>query len=207
MEVLTIRTEGSRCDPPRNVRRLRLEVLTNSSNGATIEGRWVRGWTKTTEGMKPPEPWQIDVYEDRLPAVLERTRTEEHRRKHKLAEELSEHARQDWINEHRAEVEGKPEAKRAEFVDRMGINLQPEHHYRLVGLPSGLPPLEYCKVVHPTTGEAMDGFEFAKLDRAKRDAWMMAAPRTVENATELAADKQANVIADAIARVLDRSKK
>lgn len=167
MEVQRIKTEGTRIDPPRNVERLWLAVSTKSNSGAVVAGQHIA----------PGEPRVIEVYVDRLPAVLERTKTDAHRQAYEQAVRMHE-------------VQAAEERKRRKLPPDADLGITwngcPEIHLGLLGYRDGLPPLESCEVVHPQSGERMDARAWQQLDEAKRRDWLVDAPQTPQNAAQRA---------------------
>lgn len=195
-EVQRIRTEGHLARP-RNRERVWLEVVAVPANGATIEGHFVRG-PLAREGKLVPQPVRIEVYEDRVAAVLARTRTEAHAEAYRKACEVNDHLRAEWIREHKAQVDAQAPHEREQWID-LNCNLRPEQHLVMYGFRDGLPPLESCKVVHPHDERTIDAREWMKLDASKRREWLVDAPTTPENAAHRAGEH----IADQIARAIE----
>lgn len=185
MNVQQIKTEGRRIDPVRNIERLWLALTTKAQNGASIEGHLVR---------PGDEPVVIEVYADRLDAVLERTRTAAHREAHAQAVRMHE----TQAAEERRQRKLPPDAD-------MGVtwNGCPEIHYAILGYRSGLPPLESCEVVHPQTKARMDAREWQRLDAAKQREWLVDAPVTPMNAAQRANEHLADTIAKAIGQAAE----
>lgn len=195
MEVQRIQTEGQRIDPVRNMHRLWLDVSTTSSNGCIIEGHLVHGPIKHKDGRIEPRTTRIEVYADRIGDVLKRVRTEEHNRVHETALRMHD------------------EARRLECMNRslppetdLGLTWAgaPEQHYALLGYRTGLPPLTFCRVVSPNSGESVDGFAFAALDEEKRKQWLVDAPITPHNASQRANEHFSEVMERTFAGILKR---
>ncbi len=187
MEVQTIKTEGKRIDPVRDVERLWLEVEA-VGNGCSIEGYAVPGEIRNDDGTTTRQRVRVEVYADRLGAVLARTREEKHREAWRRACESAEILTNEWINEHRKEYEAKKsQGKHHDFV-RHGCNHRPSIELSRLGYRTGLPPLDVCNVVHPKTGATMDAREWAKLDANKRGEWMLPAYVTPGNAQARSGD-------------------
>lgn len=182
MDVQRIKTEGTRIDPVRNVERLWLALTTRAQNGASIAGHLVKPGDK---------PTVIEVYADRLDAVLERVRTDAHREAYAQAVRMHE----------TAAAEERKRRKVPPDTD-LGVtwNGCPEIHLGVLGYRTGLPPIETCEVVHPQTLETMDAREWQRLPEDKRRAWLVEAPSTPQNAAQRANEH----LADTLARVFSR---
>lgn len=207
MEVQRIKTEGPRIDPVRNVERLWLEVESAVGGGCSIEGHAVLGHVRDEKGTLVPQKTRIEVYADRLGAVLNRTRTNTHREIYQRAKESAEILTQDWIREHRKEYDGKrSQEEREKFVNLRCMH-RPEHELIRMGYRTGLPPLESCKVIHPRNETTMDAFEWQKMPPEKRREWLVDAPITPQNAAQRANENLAHQIAQAIRDSRDDRKK
>jgi len=180
MEVQRIKTEGKRIDPVRNIERLWLALTTKSANGSTVEGHLIKSGT---------EPTMIEVYADRLPHVLERVRTDAHRRAYEMAVEMHKTA-------HAEECRRRKVAAGTDLGTSW--NGCPEIHLGLLGYRTGIPPIETCEVVHPRTKARVDAREFLTLPPEKQREWLVDAPVTPENAAQRANEH----LAETIARVL-----
>lgn len=223
MDVLRISTEGQRIDPVRNVERLWLEVGTTSVNGCSVEGHRVPGAVARAIGDDEERfPWEknrfeavpavIEVYRDRLGAVLQRTRTRAHDAQLERANEQALVLTNEWIREHRAAYEARltPQDKAA-FV-YANCNHRPEHEFGRLGFRTGLPPLMFCRVVNPAAPETkVDAFEFHELEeeafekrfRLRKRDFFVDAPTTPMNAAQRANEHLAHTIADALGRARD----
>lgn len=219
-DVLTIKTEGRRIDPVRNQERLWLEVGTTSSNGCSVEGHRIPA--AEARDLEPGEarfPWEvkrwepvpvvIEVYADRLGAVLERTRTKAHETLYERACEQAASLTEDWIREKRKEYEARQtDEERAKFVFA-NCNHRPEHELVRMNYRSGLPPLVFCRVVNPSDrGQVVDAFDFAELDdaafekkhKARKRDFVVDAPSTPMNAAQRANEHLADVLERALSR-------
>src|SRR5690349_1706612 len=99
MEVQRIQTEaavGRRIDPPRNVERLWLEVEA-VGNGCSLEGHNIKGMEPDGAGGFRFVQTRVEIYVDRLDAVLERVRTDAHRDVWKRAEEAATFQIENWL--------------------------------------------------------------------------------------------------------------
>lgn len=187
MEVQRIKTEGRRIDDVRTVERLWLALTTKSENGCTIQGHLVR---------PGPEPVRIEIYADRLGAVLERVRTDAHRAAYAQAVKMHEAARDEEC--HARDL--KPGSDLG-----MKWNGAPELHLGILGYRSGLPPLETCEVVHPRTGATMDARAWHVLPDEQQREWLVDAPVTPLNASQLAAESMAETLKNAFAVIAQNS--
>lgn len=198
MEVQRIKTEGPRINRLRNVERLWIEVEA-VGNGCSIETHKVLGVARNDDGTFRFQPTRIEIYADRLNAVLGRTRTEKERRAHEMACDLARNQIEEWIRENQKRVDKILVKEERERMIDLECNIRPEHHYKALGYPTGLPPITTCKVIHPHTYDTIDAFEFAKLSPEKKREWLVGAPVTPENAAVQANEHLAQTIAKAIA--------
>jgi hypothetical protein len=201
VDVQKIKVEGTRIDPVRNVERLWLEVVCAVGNGCGIEGHIVRGHDVREDGSYGPVPTRIEVYADRLGAVLERVRTDAHRMIHERAAESAQILTDQWIREKgpafKRMLDTKSPEERARIVG-LQCNIRPEIEYARLGYRTGIPPLESCHVVSPKTGKTIDAREFQKLPHDKQREWLVDAPMTPTNAAQRANENLAHQIAQAI---------
>jgi len=200
-------TPGKDIDPPRDVQRLVLEVATDSMNGTGIEGHYLPA-PAVVDCQRVHKTVRIEVYADRLNAVLARVRGPKDHEALRLAKEMAPSVRQRWLDDEispsrQAKLRNEPSTQG--FADALEQHMHwkcpvnewtllhevfPEHRHRL-------PPLLFCRVVD-RDGVACDMGEF---DRRPQD-FLHAAPPTTENRTRLAADHQAKVIAEAMQQVV-----
>lgn len=190
---------GLRADAPRNVARIFVQVSTLSANGCTIEGHLVR----------PGAPVRIEVYVDRLPHVLERVQTDEHRAVLAQATAAAERRNTLWRESPQvAPMLARMSADERETYLRFngpgsGGPIQPAHVLNELGYRTGLPPLETCLVVHAQTGATMDARAWLALPRTEREEWVLDPPKTLDNE----ADRMTAVFAAAVANALGKKAK
>lgn len=193
-----IKTEGPRINPLRNVERLWLEVEA-VGNGCSVETHKVLGEVRNDDGTTRRQVTRIEIYADRLNAVLTRTRTDKERRVWEQACESAQFLRDEWLRKNHAAIAAKKNAEeRARFI-HYEYSLTPAHELPRFGYPTGLPPIEVCKVIHPHTLEAMDAREWLKMPAEKRAEWHVSAPITPENAAQRSNENLAQQIGKAIA--------
>lgn len=204
MDVQKIKVEGSRIDPVRNVERLWLEVVAAVGNGCGIEGHMIRGHERRDDGTFGPVPTRIEIYADRLDAVLERVRTDAHRMIHERAVESARILTEDWIRQKgpafKRMLDGKPPEERARIVS-LQCNIRPEIEYQRLGYRTGLPPLESCHIVHPKSGEKVEAHAYRSMPRDKQREYFVEAPMTPTNAAQRANEHLADAIERALSRV------
>lgn len=218
----------------RGVRRLLIEAATARA-AANIEGTALPApdyapWS--VEDLDLEQPWiqqikctlvpvTLEIYADRLSPVLERVRTKEHEQIWKIACKSAKALRVEWFRDNKKRFKSLPPDMKA-TQQHLRCNIRPEQQLVLLGYRNGLPPLAFCKVVHPQTHDRMDAFEFRRLlndDEAAEEAgfdadeWHIAAPHTASNAgqrandglnaaLERATEKQAEAIAMALEKVM-----
>lgn len=199
-EVKRIKTEGRRVDVPRNIERLWLELEAVGS-GCSVEGHRVLGEVRNDDGTFSRQPSQIEIYADRLGAVLSRTRTDRDRQKYEQARESARILTDEWIEENKAAVNAKKNKEERERFIHLKCNIRPEHELARMGYRTGMPPLESCKIVHPQTYTTMDAREWQKLPADQRAEWFVEAPITPQNATQRANENLAMQIARAMSQV------
>lgn len=233
-DVLTIPTEstaGKKIDPVRNMERLWLEVGTTSANGCSIENHRVPGANlRKLRDDEPRDPWQthatepvpvvIEVYADRLDAVLARTRTRMHEATYQTARDIALGRVKNWERENKARLDSitSPE-ERAKHV-RIHCNFRPEHEYAALQLHGGMPPLAFCRVVNPKDrNKKADAFDFLepvdddspgltdeaffKKYKARKADFMVEAPPTPFNAAQRANENLAQQLAAALKSIAD----
>jgi hypothetical protein len=203
-EIQKIRTEGRRIDPPRNVERIYIEVEA-VGNGCTVEGRKALGVVRNDDGTFTRQPTRIEIYVDRLNAVLGRTRTDKERRAYQMAVEAHGEQMKQWMEEHKAHIAAKKTKEERERWIHITCNLRPEHNLAMLGYPRGLPPLESCKVIHPQSMDTMDAREWLKLPAERRAEWLVEPPLTPTNAGQRSAEQMANAMVQAL-RAIEREK-
>lgn len=207
--------EGERIDPVRDVKRIMVEVATDSTNGCNVGG----GTTEASrgghhrippprideDGVIHPSIARFEIYTDNLEAVRSRVRTEEHLRILEAARETAKEMRLRWLNEEVRPAEQR-RLKSMAASDGRGTRLDevmrrcPHNEWTVLSeatsLRTGLPPLIYIKAVD-RDGIAHDLGEFEK-DPSR---FLLDAPPTPVNATRLANEHLAATMADAITRV------
>jgi hypothetical protein len=189
---------GKKIDRVRDVERLWLEVEA-VGGGSRVEGHRVLGVKRNDDGTFSGQPTRIEIYIDRLGAVLSRTRTDKERRVHEMAVMACDEQRKQWMEENKAAISAKrSKEERDRWID-INCMFRPELEYPRLGYRTGLPPLESCKVLHPQTGDSMDAFEWRKLPAEQRREWLVDAPKTADNANSRSADALAQAIAKAFA--------
>ncbi len=191
--VKRIRTEtvraGSREFKPnvRNKRRIVLELDVIPQNGSTIEERYVQGVDR------------IEVYEDRIPAVLRYLVPAQLNEIRAFCERTAEGHRREWLavpsnrkalERHLARFdESEREHERDAYLN-LKCNIRPEQYVVLYDerFRTGLGKLRTVKVVALDGETTCTPEEFFELeDEAKDREWFMAPPATVENSAERAA--------------------
>lgn len=186
MEIQRIQIEGARIDRVRNMHRMIVEVDAVPAGGVDVQGRRVIGTGR------------VEIYADRLDAVLAEVRTERHQVAYQAAKEAAERTTDEWKRENRKALSQFPtEEARAKYV-ALNCNVRPEQYLNLFGFRTGLPPLASCRVVHPVTEETVDAREWAKLPADKRSAWLIEPPATPETANAIAVNSIAAAIAAAL---------
>lgn len=208
--------EGDRLDPLRDQKMLMIEVATKSTNGCSVGGSsTLRGGDHfippphiDDDGVIHPSVLRCQIYADNLGAVLSQVRTAVHDDALRQAKEQSDAAREVWLNEDvRASEQRRMRTMPA--TDGRGGTLL-DQHMRLrcpisewsvlsetTRYRGGLPTLLYCKVVDHE-GVAHDLGEYEKHPAR----FLQDAPPTPKNATRLAAEHQATVIAEAMKSVM-----
>lgn len=193
-DAIRIRLEG-RCDPIRPIRRLLVAVRCPDDHDSAIceAARIPRG-----------EERIVEMYVDRLPRVLARTRTDEHRRALAQAQQIAKTKNEAWMKAEHRKVEAMRARPPAEFAKWLS-NSQPaascgSQELAMLGYPGGVPPLESVEVVHPTDPSAprIDGFAFVQLPEAERVAYTIKPPPTAASAAHDATAYLAEQIAAAI---------
>ena len=212
-----IPVEGKEIDRLRDQKMLIVEVATTSTNGCSVGGsadlvnesgeHFLTAPKVAPDGNIAPTVGRFQIYADNLHVVIDQVRTPEHTEALRQARISAEAARQTWLN---AEI-GKQaqERMRSEIAsDGKGSRLD-EHMRRHCPINewtilseaspfrSGLPPLLYCKVVD-REGVAHDLGEYDKDPQR----FLLDAPPTIKNATRLASEHQASVIAEALKTVM-----
>lgn len=192
-------------ETPRNVPRLVLATSTLSGNGVNVEGHRVDGPTidaptrdahgkpltrlELRQARRAATPVQvetlIEVYVDRLTAVIARTRTDEHHRVHETAVRMHDEARQ-----MECRARGLPLDTDLD-VSWCGA---PELHYPVLGYRTGLPPLTKLEVVHPRDGRRITPEAFLAMPVEEREDFMLRAPSSHENANDKLAETIARVL-------------
>lgn len=196
MEVKRIKTEGTRINPLRNVERLLIEVEA-VGNGCSVEGHKVLGEVRNDDGTFRRQPTRIEIYVDRLTAVLARTRTDKERRVYERACESHQELLRQWMEDpdNRKRIAAcKSKEERERFI-HYEYSLRPEHELKGLGYPHGLPPIESCKVIHPgDLDKTIDAREWQKLPAEQRAEWLVEAPITPQNASQRATESNARSI-------------
>lgn len=187
MNVQKIPTEGDRIDRVRNAHRLYIEVDAVPVNGTIVQGHRVLGTGR------------VEIYADRLDAVLADVRTEEHARVHLMASEVAERARVVWREQNADRLRKIASAEERAAYEHLNCNEVPELYYHHFGARYGLPPLRSCHVVHPETDETMDARAWLAMPAEKRAEWLVEPPITPENANTVASKSIADAIAKALA--------
>lgn len=186
MEVKRIKTEGPRMDATRNVERLWLEVEA-VGGGCSVEGHRVLGETRNDDGTLTRQPTLIEIYVDRLPAVIARTRTDKERRVWQQACESAQMLIDEWKRENAKVIASKRSQEERDRYVYLHCNVHASQQLAQFGYRTGLPPLDSCKVVHPeNTSRTMDVREWQKLPADQRAEWLVDAPITAQNATQRA---------------------
>lgn len=190
METLTIAAEGKNIDTPRDMTRLLLEVETESMNGCDIEGHYCRrGKTR------------IEVYSDRLDAVMKRVRNAQHLEALRVAEGIAAEMQQRWLEETQGRnLPRLNEEQRAKLI----AEACPHTRWTVLdqtmpGMKGGMPPLTSIAIVdrdgiaHPIEDCQIDPKLFL------RDP-----PATIENRARMVAQQQADAFAAGMEKLIEK---
>lgn len=222
-DIKRIQTESrdGRIDRVRNKHRLWLEVASHSQNGSTVGPHAVSGpeFTQLSEDAERL-PWQthsaklvptrVEIYEDHLRDVLAKTRTPEDKAVLEAATDQAVSLTKDWIREHQREYDAcGSEFDKAKMV-YFRCQRRPEHELVRFGRRTGMPPLEYCWLIHPDDPErTIDARDYAELDdatfrkkhKSDKASWRVAPPESPMSLVE-AQIKGNQALADAILQVV-----
>lgn len=212
-----IPVEGKDIDRLRDQKMLIVEVATQSTNGCSVGGsadlpnesgeHYLVAPKVAPDGNIVPTVGRFQIYADNLHVVLSQVRTAEHAEALRQAKISAEALRQTWLNaelsrsaQERMRNEMALDGKGSRLDEYMRRNC-PHNEWTVLSTSSafsgGLPPLLYCKVVD-REGVAHD---LGELDKDP-SRFLIDAPPTIKNATRLASEHQASVIAEALKTVM-----